>query len=52
MTDLYPDAPVAEDEAPDDEYACPHHPCTLVFTGPDAGHDLGSHEVEHIEGEW
>lgn len=49
MTDLYPDAPTEEAEAPEDEYACPH--CPLVFTGPDAGNDLGSHEVEHIEGE-
>jgi hypothetical protein len=51
MTDLYPDAPALEVEVPDEEYACSHPPCTQVFTGPDAGNDLGSHEVEHIEGE-
>jgi hypothetical protein len=44
-----PDAPVTEDEAPEEEYPCPYAPCTMVFRGPDAWYELGAHEVEHLE---
>ena len=46
MTDPYPDAPEPEDEAPDDEYRCPH--CQLLFAGLDAGYEFGAHEIEHL----
>jgi hypothetical protein len=44
----HPDAPeIDEDEAPEEQYACPY--CPMVFAGPDAGYELGGHELEHIE---
>lgn len=42
-----PDAPVTEDEAPDEEYGCSR--CSFVSTGPDAWYELGAHEVEYLE---
>lgn len=49
MADLYADAPGTDDEAPEEQYPCPH--CPLVFSGPDAWYEYGAHEIEHLEGE-